>query len=272
MTSKNETSSSSWSSWAGTMINGAASKASDVYKSITDHRHKKSNFKEVMRKVNKRVYVDPQKSLDTWKGLSEANARLEAQFKLLSNLAEEYWDIYRSIIYSCSMYQSEKVIHRSGPMKCRLLEFKLGIRERGSSDLRTFSSSSDSSRASTAGDGMEEEVTWRSKHRRRRDGRRRRRAGNPRDGGVDGKRVGSRSVATDSRTELFSGYRFTNGTVLRLRAAGSLIRRQAKAIRRQESVDCCLRDCDSAAQAIPESIIDQGLKIMIAGVSDVTHV
>ncbi|KAK9067857.1 hypothetical protein SSX86_011968 [Deinandra increscens subsp. villosa] len=56
---------------------------------------------------------DPQKSLDTWKGLSEANARLEAQFKLLSNLAEEYWDIYRSIIYSCSMYQSEKWIEQA---------------------------------------------------------------------------------------------------------------------------------------------------------------
>ncbi|KAI3703544.1 hypothetical protein L1987_73697 [Smallanthus sonchifolius] len=51
---------------------------------------------------------DPQKSLDTWKGLSEANTKLEAQFKLLSNLAEEYWEIYRSVIYSCSMYQSEK--------------------------------------------------------------------------------------------------------------------------------------------------------------------
>ncbi|XP_076896021.1 phosphomevalonate kinase, peroxisomal-like [Bidens hawaiensis] len=51
---------------------------------------------------------DPQNSLHTWKELSEANATLEAKFKLLSKLAEEYWEIYRSVIYSCSMHQPEK--------------------------------------------------------------------------------------------------------------------------------------------------------------------
>lgn len=55
---------------------------------------------------------DPQKSLDTWKGLSEANATLEAKFKLLSRLAEEHWETYRNAIYSCSTHQSEKVVHK----------------------------------------------------------------------------------------------------------------------------------------------------------------
>ncbi|XP_024997030.1 phosphomevalonate kinase, peroxisomal [Cynara cardunculus var. scolymus] len=58
--------------------------------------------------VKKWQKSDPQKSLDMWKKLSEANTTLEAQLNLLSKLAEEHWESYKSVIYSCSMHQSEK--------------------------------------------------------------------------------------------------------------------------------------------------------------------
>ncbi|MFS7923194.1 putative phosphomevalonate kinase [Helianthus anomalus] len=51
---------------------------------------------------------DPQRSSDTWKRLSEANTTLEAQLTLLSKLAEDHWEIYQSVIYSCSMCQPQK--------------------------------------------------------------------------------------------------------------------------------------------------------------------
>nr|GEV07535.1 phosphomevalonate kinase, peroxisomal [Tanacetum cinerariifolium] len=56
---------------------------------------------------------DPQKSLDTWRQLSVANTTLEHQLNLLSKLAEEHWDTYNGIIYSCSMHQSEKWIEQA---------------------------------------------------------------------------------------------------------------------------------------------------------------
>ncbi|GJT14090.1 phosphomevalonate kinase, peroxisomal [Tanacetum coccineum] len=56
---------------------------------------------------------DPQKSLDTWRQLSVANTALEHQLNLLSKLAEEHWDTYNGVIYSCSMHQSEKWIEQA---------------------------------------------------------------------------------------------------------------------------------------------------------------
>lgn len=55
---------------------------------------------------------DPQKSLDTWRQLSEANTTLEAQLNLLSKLAEEHWETYKGVVYYCSMYQPEKVVYK----------------------------------------------------------------------------------------------------------------------------------------------------------------
>nr|GEV67816.1 C1-like protein [Tanacetum cinerariifolium] len=56
---------------------------------------------------------DPQKSLDTWRQLSVANTTLEHQLNLLSKLAEDHWDTYIGVIYSCSMLQSEKWIEQA---------------------------------------------------------------------------------------------------------------------------------------------------------------
>lgn len=55
---------------------------------------------------------DPQKALETWKKLAEANSALEMQLKILSKFAEEQWDMYRFIIRNCSEYTYDKVIFR----------------------------------------------------------------------------------------------------------------------------------------------------------------
>lgn len=59
--------------------------------------------------VKKWQKSDPQKSLDTWRRLSEANSALELQLNLLRKLAKEQWDAYKSVIGSCSMLTSDKV-------------------------------------------------------------------------------------------------------------------------------------------------------------------
>ena len=48
--------------------------------------------------VKKWQKSDPQKSQETWRKLSESNSALEAQFHMLSKLAEEHWNAYKSII------------------------------------------------------------------------------------------------------------------------------------------------------------------------------
>ncbi|KAJ0566573.1 putative phosphomevalonate kinase [Helianthus annuus] len=58
--------------------------------------------------VKKWQKSDPEKSKETWDRLSEANSALEAHFNLLSKLAAENWDSYKSVIDSCSMHKSEK--------------------------------------------------------------------------------------------------------------------------------------------------------------------
>ena len=52
---------------------------------------------------------NPQKSLETWRKLSEANSELEVQLNMLSKLAEEHWDAYTCIIENCSRLRSDKV-------------------------------------------------------------------------------------------------------------------------------------------------------------------
>ncbi|MQL73304.1 hypothetical protein Taro_005654, partial [Colocasia esculenta] len=51
---------------------------------------------------------DPQKSLETWKRLAEANSVLETQFKILGQLAEQQWEDYRHTIISCGSHTHEK--------------------------------------------------------------------------------------------------------------------------------------------------------------------
>lgn len=60
--------------------------------------------------VKKWQKSDPQKSTETWNKLSEANSELEQHLNLLSKLAAENWDSYKTVVESCSMLKSEKVI------------------------------------------------------------------------------------------------------------------------------------------------------------------
>ncbi|KAK7353340.1 hypothetical protein VNO80_18785 [Phaseolus coccineus] len=60
--------------------------------------------------VKKWQKSDPQKALDTWRRLSEANSALEMQLNSLSKLAKEQWNAYKSVIESCSMLRSDKWI------------------------------------------------------------------------------------------------------------------------------------------------------------------
>ncbi|KAI8022923.1 Phosphomevalonate kinase, peroxisomal [Camellia lanceoleosa] len=52
---------------------------------------------------------EPQKALETWRKLSEANSALEIQLNMLSTMAKEHWDSYKSTIDNCSMHRSEKI-------------------------------------------------------------------------------------------------------------------------------------------------------------------
>ncbi|CAI9275294.1 unnamed protein product [Lactuca saligna] len=58
--------------------------------------------------VKKWQKSDPQKSTETWNKLSKANSELEEQLNLLSKLAAENWDSYKTVVESCSMLKSEK--------------------------------------------------------------------------------------------------------------------------------------------------------------------
>ncbi|KAG5540245.1 hypothetical protein RHGRI_020465 [Rhododendron griersonianum] len=59
--------------------------------------------------VKKWQKSEPQKALETWKKLSDANSALEVRLNMLSTMAKEHWDSYRSIIDKCSLHKSEKV-------------------------------------------------------------------------------------------------------------------------------------------------------------------
>ncbi|KAI9191500.1 hypothetical protein LWI28_009219 [Acer negundo] len=71
-----------------------------------------------------------QKSLETWRKLSELNSALEAQFQMLSKLAEEHWNAYKCIIESCSKHKSEKWIEQaSEPIQEAVVKSLLGARD-----------------------------------------------------------------------------------------------------------------------------------------------
>ncbi|CAM8993711.1 unnamed protein product [Rhodiola kirilowii] len=58
--------------------------------------------------VKKWQKSDPNRYLETWKSLSEANALLESQLSLLRKLAAETWDEYRLVVDKCSILKPEK--------------------------------------------------------------------------------------------------------------------------------------------------------------------
>ncbi|XP_072058093.1 phosphomevalonate kinase, peroxisomal-like [Arachis hypogaea] len=80
--------------------------------------------------VKKWQKSDPQKSLDTWRKLSEANSQLEIQLNFLSKLAKEQCDAYKSVINSCNKLRSEKWIEQaSEPNKEAVIKALLGAKE-----------------------------------------------------------------------------------------------------------------------------------------------
>lgn len=79
--------------------------------------------------VKKWQKSDPQKSLDTWRKLSQGNSELETQLNMLSKLAAEHWDSYKYIINRCSMLTSEQWIHQaSEPSQQTIIKALLGAR------------------------------------------------------------------------------------------------------------------------------------------------
>ncbi|XP_057760400.1 phosphomevalonate kinase, peroxisomal-like [Arachis stenosperma] len=80
--------------------------------------------------VKKWQKSDPQKSLDTWKRLSEANSQLKIQLNFLSKLAKEQWDAYKYVIDSCNKLRLEKWIEQaSEPNKEAVIKVLLGAKE-----------------------------------------------------------------------------------------------------------------------------------------------
>ncbi|CAK9153242.1 unnamed protein product [Ilex paraguariensis] len=80
--------------------------------------------------VKKWQKSDPEKSLNTWRKLSEANSALEMQLNILSKLAEQHWDAYGSVINSCSTLRSEKWMEQANkPNKAVVVEALLGARD-----------------------------------------------------------------------------------------------------------------------------------------------
>ncbi|XP_058224541.1 phosphomevalonate kinase, peroxisomal-like [Rhododendron vialii] len=72
----------------------------------------------------------PQKALETWKKLSDANSALEVRLNMLSTMAKEHWDSYTSIIDKCSLHKSEKWMELSSePTEAEIVKALLGARD-----------------------------------------------------------------------------------------------------------------------------------------------
>lgn len=63
--------------------------------------------------VKKWQKSDPQKALETWTKLSKANSRLETTLNLLSELAKEKYDPYKSAIERCSTLRCDKWLEQT---------------------------------------------------------------------------------------------------------------------------------------------------------------
>ncbi|XP_057479458.1 phosphomevalonate kinase, peroxisomal-like [Actinidia eriantha] len=80
--------------------------------------------------VKKWQKSEPQKALETCKKLSESNSALEIHLNLLSTMAKEHWDSYKSVINNCSMHRSEKWMERtSEPTEVEIVKELLGARD-----------------------------------------------------------------------------------------------------------------------------------------------
>ncbi|KAI7988896.1 Phosphomevalonate kinase, peroxisomal [Camellia lanceoleosa] len=80
--------------------------------------------------VKKWQKSEPQKALETWRKLSEANSVLEFYLNMLSKMAKEHWDSYKSIIDNCSMHKSEKWMEQtSKPSETEIVKALLGARD-----------------------------------------------------------------------------------------------------------------------------------------------
>ncbi|KAI8546979.1 hypothetical protein RHMOL_Rhmol07G0161100 [Rhododendron molle] len=80
--------------------------------------------------VKKWQKSEPQKALETWKKLSDANSALEVRLNMLSTMAKERWDSYRSVIDKCSLHKSEKWMELSSePTEAEIVKALLGARD-----------------------------------------------------------------------------------------------------------------------------------------------
>nr|XP_023913649.1 phosphomevalonate kinase, peroxisomal [Quercus suber] len=80
--------------------------------------------------VKKWQKSDPQKSLETWRKLSEANSSLEVQLNMLSKLAEDHWDAYKCTIENCRRLKSDKWLEQaSEPKQDAVVKALLGARD-----------------------------------------------------------------------------------------------------------------------------------------------
>ncbi|XP_059656915.1 phosphomevalonate kinase, peroxisomal isoform X1 [Cornus florida] len=89
-----------------------------------------SSTPSMVGSVKKWQKSDPQQSLDTWRKLSDANSALEAQFNMLTKLAEEHWDAYTCVINRCSMHRSEKWMEQANEQsQTEVVKALLGARD-----------------------------------------------------------------------------------------------------------------------------------------------
>ncbi|KAK9120490.1 hypothetical protein Syun_018107 [Stephania yunnanensis] len=80
--------------------------------------------------VKKWQVLEPQKSQETWRMLSDANSALESHLKVLSKFAEEQWETYKSVINSCSILTSEKwTAQATDPTREAVVKALLGARD-----------------------------------------------------------------------------------------------------------------------------------------------
>ncbi|OVA02842.1 GHMP kinase N-terminal domain [Macleaya cordata] len=89
-----------------------------------------SSTPSMVGSVKKWQVSEPQKSRETWRSLGEANSTLETQLNVLSKLAEEQWETYKSVVSSCSGLKSEKWMEQaSDPHKEAVVKALLGVRD-----------------------------------------------------------------------------------------------------------------------------------------------
>ncbi|XAR70692.1 Phosphomevalonate kinase [Bertholletia excelsa] len=80
--------------------------------------------------VKKWQKSEPEKAQESWRKLSNANLALERTLNMLSQMAKEHWQSYKSTINNCSKLRSEKWIDQtSGPKEAEIVKTLLGARD-----------------------------------------------------------------------------------------------------------------------------------------------